>query len=157
MNVWGNRAILDLHKTGFLCSRRCPAMVVLRSYEWAKAQRVAGECIVCGDHSSIEKDVFKILLKGNQPLILVLARGMKVQWEEKIKKAIAANRLLIVSPFDESVKRVTRETARVRNQKIIDMTDELVVGYVSEGGQLAELLEDEKYADFDSPQPGKSK
>lgn len=78
---------------------------------------------------------------------------MKVQWEEKIKKAIAANRLLIVSPFDESVKRVTRETARVRNQKIIEMTDELVVGYVTAGGQLAELLEDEKYASLGSAQP----
>lgn len=136
---------MNLRKTGFLCSRKCPAHVVLKSYDWAKAQREAGSCIVCGNHSQIEKDVFEILLKGNQPLILVLARGMKLRWEKEIEKEVNKGRLLVISPFDNEVARIARETARIRNQKIIEISEELVVGYVSEGGQLQGLLGGQKY------------
>jgi hypothetical protein len=89
METWGNSDILKLEKIAFLCSQKCPADVVLKSYDWAKAQREAGHCIVCGNHSQIEKDVFDILFKGRQPLILVLARKMKSRWEPEIEKAVA--------------------------------------------------------------------
>lgn len=145
MEYWGNKAILDLHKTGFLCSQRCPALVVLKSYDWAKAQREAGTCIICGNHSQIEEDVFEILLKGSQPLILVLARGMKLRWEKEIEKEVERGRLLVISPFDKEVTRVTRETARVRNQRIIEISDRLMLGYVAEGGLLEGVLEGAEY------------
>lgn len=114
---------MNLRKTGFLCSRKCPAHVVLKSYDWAKAQREAGSCVVCGNHSQIEKDVFEILLKGNQPLILVLARGMKLRWEKEIEKEVNKGRLLVISPFGNEVARVARATARIRNQKIIEISE----------------------------------
>ena len=141
MDTWGNKSILNLSKTGFLSSQQCPASIVLKSYDWAKAQREQGNCIVCGNHSQIEKDVFEILLKGNQPLILVLARGIKSRWESAIEEAVKADRLLVISPFDEKISRVTRENAKIRNQKIIEISDNLVVGYASAGGMLEELLE----------------
>ncbi|MDK2840650.1 MAG: hypothetical protein PWQ17_155 [Anaerophaga sp.] len=146
MDYLGNKELLNLHKTGFLSSRKCPASVVLKSYEWAKAQRQQGNCIVCGNHSTIEKDVFEILLKGSQPLILVLARNMKSRWDENITTALNQNRLLIISPFPENVKRITRETAYCRNLEIIKMCDCLTVGYVSPGGQLAKLLEKKNFS-----------
>jgi hypothetical protein len=96
--------------------------------------------IVCGNHSQIEKDVFDILLKGNQPIILVLARGMKTRWEAHIMDAIVAERLLIVSPFKPKTKRVTRDTAQRRNQEIIKISDRIVTGHITEGGQLSEIL-----------------
>jgi hypothetical protein len=136
----GNTDLLKLHKTAFLCSQKCPAQVVLKSFDWAKQQREAGNCIVCGNHSQIEKDVFEILLKGKQPLILVLARGMKSSWESPIENAVKTNRLLIISAFDKEVKRVTRETAEMRNKEIIEMSDQLVAGYISPGGQLYKRL-----------------
>ena len=140
MEYLGNKNILKLEKTAFLCSQRCPADVVLRSYDWAKQQRELGNCIVCGNHSQIEKDVFDILLKGNQPLILVLARGMKNRWEPGIMYAAKENRLLIVSPFESEIKRVTRETAEVRNRKIIEISNRIIVGYKTANGQLDRLL-----------------
>ncbi len=60
----GNQDILKNYKVGFLCSRRCPAEVVLKSYDWAREQRENGITVVCGNHSQIEKDIFEILLKG---------------------------------------------------------------------------------------------
>ena len=136
----GNIKILDLHKVAFLCSQKCPAEVVLKSYDWAKEQREQGNCIVCGNHSQIEKDVFEILLKGKQPLILVLARSLKTNWESEIKNAINKKRLLVISPFEKAVKRITRETAKKRNQEIIKICDKIIVGYKTKNGQLEELL-----------------
>ncbi|MCD6596585.1 MAG: hypothetical protein J7L04_02785 [Bacteroidales bacterium] len=140
----GNIKILAFYKTAFLCSQKCPADIVLKSYDWAKEQRANGTCIVCGNHSQIEKDVFEILLKGKQPLILVLARGMKIRWNPEIEKAVNAERLLIISPFKTEIKRVTRKTAKVRNEKIVDISNKIVVGYKTENGQLDKLLNGKK-------------
>jgi hypothetical protein len=138
----GNTELLKQTKTAFLCSRKVLAGIILKSYDWAKQQREAGNCIVCSNHSPIEKDVFDILLKGKQPLILVLPRGIKKRWEQEILEAVYANRLLIVSPFDATVTRITRETALIKNETIIELADEIVAGYVEKGGQLEELLKD---------------
>ncbi len=134
-----------MQKIGFLCSQKCPAEIVLKSYDWAKEQRAKGNCIVCGNHSQIEKDVFGILLKGKQPLILVLARGLKTKWESEIEKAVNENRLLVISPFEKETKRVTRETAKKRNEEIIEICQKIVVGYKSKNGQLEKLLNGIEY------------
>lgn len=145
MEYLGNTDLLKLPKTAFLCSQKCPAEVVLKSYNWAKRQREEGNCIVCGNHSQIEKDVFEILLKGKQPLILVLARGMITQIDTKLQEALAENRLLIISLFKREVKRVTRETAAIRNKKIIEISDLIVVSYKTPSGQLDSLLNGNKF------------
>lgn len=145
MEYRGNKNILKNKKTAFLCSQKCPADIVLKSYDWAKKQRKAANCVVCGNHSQIEKDVFAILLKGDQPLILVLARGMKTRWEPDIEKAVNSNRLLVISPFDKETTRVTRETAKKRNEMIIKSSDRLIIGYRTENGQLDKLLKEKEY------------
>lgn len=139
MNYFGNKNILNNNKTAFLCSRKVPAGIILESYDWAKQQREAGNCIVCSNHSPIEKDVFEILLKGKQPLVLVLPRGLKKRWEPNILDAVQSNRLLIISPFDKEVKRITRETARIKNITIFNLANEIMIPYTSTNGQL-ELL-----------------
>jgi len=145
MEYLGNNRILELYKTAFLCSRKVPAQIILKSYDWAKEQRKAGNCIVCGNHSQIEKDVFKILINGKQPLILVLARSLKTRWEAEIKKALSENRLLIISPFEEETKRITRKTAKVRNKYTIEISDRIMVAYKTQNGQLDRLLKNVEY------------
>ncbi len=140
MNYLGNKDILKLKKAAFLCSRKCPAEVVLKSYDWAKEQREQGNCIVCGNHSQIEKDVFGLLLKGSQPLILVLARSMKKKWEPEILKEVNKGRLLIISPFENIHPRITKETAEMRNRYMIEMADELKIAYTQKGGMLEKLI-----------------
>ena len=135
----GNTELLKQTKTAFLCSRKVPAGIILKSYDWAKQQREAGNCIVCSNHSPIEKDVFEILLKGSQPLILVLPRCLKKRWEPEILAAVQSKRLLIVSPFETTVTRITRETAQIKNETIIALADEIVTGNAEKGGQLENL------------------
>ena len=136
----GNTKLLKLHKTAFLCSREIPASVVLKCYDWAIAQRVQGNCVISGFHSKIEKDVFHYLLAGTQPVIMALARGMKEKIDTDLKAAVDAGRLLIVTPFENSVKRVTAETAERRNRVMIELADEIVIGYASKGGMLEKLI-----------------
>lgn len=148
MEYIGNTDLLKHPKTAFLCSQKCPAEIVLRSYDWAKQQRDEGNCIVCGNHSIIEKDVFEILLKGIQPLILILARGMKRRLQPELEEAILANRLLVISPFNREVKRVTRETAAIRNLKIIEISNLIAVGYKTQNGQIDRILKGKNYIVF---------
>ena len=136
----GNKKILTHHKTAFLCSRKCPADIVLKSLDWAKGKKDNGECVISCFHSRIEKDVFDILLKGTQPLILVLARGMKKRWPKEIKNAVEQERLLIISPFGNAVKRITQDTAKERNKIMVEITDEIFLAYVHQNGNLDDLV-----------------
>lgn len=136
----GNSELLKKRKSAFLCSRTIPASVVLKYYDWAITQREAGNCVVSGFHSQIEKDVLHFLLKGEQPIILVLARGLKEKIEPEFKKPLEQGRLLIISPFAKATKRVTVQTAELRNKLIIELADSISVGHVSAGGQLEKLL-----------------
>jgi hypothetical protein len=100
----GNTDLLKLSKTALLCSRQVPASVVLKCYDWAIEQRDQGNCVISGFHSQLEKDVLDYLLNGKQPIILVLARGLKKRIEPELTKPLEEGRLLILTPFDRAVK-----------------------------------------------------
>ena len=136
----GNIDLLKLPKTAFLCSRKVPASVVLKCYDWAIEQREKGNCVISGFHSQMEKDVLHYLLKGSQPIILVLARGLKEKIEPEFEKPLEQGRLLIISPFEKTVKRITEQTSQTRNQLMTDLAENIIVGYATSGGQLEKLL-----------------
>ncbi|MDD5169182.1 MAG: DNA-processing protein DprA [Syntrophales bacterium] len=136
----GNSKLLNLYKTAFLCSREVPASVVLKCFDWAIAQRDAGNCVISGFHSRLEKDVLAYLLKGKQPVIVVLARGMKEHIEPALKKALNEGRLLIITPFNRDKKRVTNEQAMIRNRLMTNLAQKIVVGYAQKNGNVAHLL-----------------
>jgi hypothetical protein len=136
----GNTALLKLPKTAFLCSRQVPASVVLKCYDWAIEQREKGNCVISGFQSQIEKDVLHYLLKGKQPIILALARGLKERLEPEFENALEQGRLLIITPFDKNIKRVTEQTSEIRNALILELADRIAIGYASPGGQLESLL-----------------
>ncbi len=140
----GNTELLNLEKTAFLCSREIPASIVLKCYDWAIAQREQGNCIISGFHSKIEKDVLHYLLKGNQPIIVALARGLKKRIEPELNSELEKGRLLIVTPFEKEIKRITIETAMIRNQLMIDMAENITVGFINKTGNLARLLKQSK-------------
>lgn len=47
---------------------------------------------------------------------------------------------MIVTPFPDNVVRITSETATKRNDFMVEMADEIIIGYASTGGNIAELL-----------------
>lgn len=138
----GNIELLNSFKTAFLCSRKIPASIVLKCYDWAINQREQGNCVISGFQSQIEKDVLHYLLKGNQPIIIALARCLKKKIEPELIKPLNEGRLLIISPFNDEVKRITEETAMVRNKMMIELAEKIVVGYVTKGGLLEGILKE---------------
>jgi predicted Rossmann fold nucleotide-binding protein DprA/Smf involved in DNA uptake len=136
----GNEEILQEAQVAFLCSRRCPAQVVLKSYDWAIDKRNAKTCVLSGNHSQIEKDVLHYLLKGEQSIIVALARGLKKRLEPELAEALAKNRLLIITPFSPRVTRVTQETANKRNELMAELANEIFVAYAHPGGNVERLV-----------------
>lgn len=141
ISAWGNHLIWERSRTAFLCSRKVAAAQVLKCYDWAKAMRDEGRCVMLGAHSALEKDVLHFLLKGDQPVVLVLARGLKNRWEPTIAREVDRGRLLVVTPFPEKVKRVTRDTAAQRNRFLLAHAAQVVVGGLDPNGMLAAELD----------------
>jgi hypothetical protein len=136
----GNCELIRLPKTAFLCSRKIPAGIVLKCYDWAIVQREAGNCVIGGFHSKIEKDVLHYLLKGTQPIIVALARSLKTNLEPEFVQPLKDGRLLIVSPFDKKIRRADKRTASIRNQLMLDLADNATIGHASPGGNLEKML-----------------
>jgi len=57
-----------------------------------------------------------------------------------LQKPFDEGRLLIITPFEKTVKRVTEQTAARRNKMMIDLADNITIGFASAGGQLEEVL-----------------
>ena len=72
----GNQELLQLKKAAFLASSTISSETVLQVYDWATEMRNRGECVVSGFSNKLEQDVLHFLLKGSQPIIIVLARKM---------------------------------------------------------------------------------
>lgn len=140
VDALGDAAIAELPKTAFLCSRAYPAGAVLRIYDWAKAARERGECVISGFHSALERDVLEILLGGEQPLILAAARALPARYSPPVRRALHDGRLLVVSAFPASARRITAATARRRNEFMLSVAERIVVGYLSEDGELAKTV-----------------
>ncbi len=140
MNYLGNKEILKQHKVAFFCSQKCPSPLILKSYDWAIEQRKKGVCIISGFHPKIEKDVLDFLLKGTQPIIMVLARNMKKRFPAEQRKAIDENRLLVISPFDDKITQNSKESCYKRNEVILEIADEVVVAFATKNGKLEKLL-----------------
>jgi len=134
-----------------------PASIVLRCYDWAIGQRNETRCVISGFHSQIEKDVLHYLLKGKQPIILALARGLKKSVEPEFVDALKQGRLLIVTPFRQCVTRVSQETANKRNDLMCELADETFVAYAEPGGNVERVVlkwlrKGKKVGTFDVPE-----
>ena len=110
---------------------------MLKVYDWATDMRNRGECVVSGFCSKLEKDVLHFLLKGSQPIILVLARRMYKTVPLILQEALNENRLLIVS-VSVSVRQ-SKITALERNKYICDIADKILFMGVTEQSSLYAL------------------
>ena len=130
----GNQELLKLKKTAFLASSTISSETVLRCYDWATEMRNHGECVVSGFSSKLEQDVLHFLLKGSQPIIIVLARRMYKVIPDELKEPLAQNRLLIISV--SNAIRQSRVTAMARNRYVCEMADRILFVGVTEQSSL---------------------
>ena len=102
--------------------------------DWATEMRNRGECVVSGFSSKLEQDVLHFLLKGSQPIIIVLARRMYRDIPDELKEPLAQNRLLIISV--SNAVRQSKVTAMARNRYVCEMADKIFFVGVTEQSSL---------------------
>ncbi|MBI4517208.1 MAG: DNA-processing protein DprA [Deltaproteobacteria bacterium] len=140
LRLVGNLDGLDLPKTALFCSASSPGHTILAAYDQAARWRDEGRCVISGFHSPVEKECLRILLRGRQPVIVCLARGLQgMRLPAEWKQPLADNRLLILSQFPAAARRVTKDLATDRNRLVAALADEVVFAHVAPGGQVDEL------------------
>ena len=128
----GNLELLRKNPIAFLCSSTCPGSVILRALDWAEEVRMQARPIISGFHSSVEKKVLSILLRGTCPIIICPARGIgKMRIPAAWRKPMEDGRILIISPFDDKVTRGDRRTAEQRNAFVTGMSTEVLLAHVA--------------------------
>ena len=152
----GDDSILTHRMVALLSSVKCPGKLILETYDLCQRLRNAGVTVISGFHSPMEKECFRILLRSPNAVVWCLARGMINRVPLELRRAIDESRLLIVSPFRDSVRRSTKETAILRNRAVAEMADEVVVTHAAAGGKTEafcrELLDSGKpLYTFDHP------
>src|ERR1022692_15579 len=133
--------LLENHKTGFFCSSQCPGGVILKTFDAITAMRNEGRTLIGGFHSPMEWECLGILLRGQQPVIWVPARGIVGRHlKPELQPAFAAGRLLILSPFEAKHKRITATLAEARNRLVGALADRVFVPHAAPGSRTTPLF-----------------
>lgn len=135
----GDATILNRPKIALFCSVKCPGKLILDTYDLAKRFREDGITVISGFHSPMEQECLRILLRSPHPVIWCLARGPLKIIPLEFRPAVEEGRLVIVSPFPDKVRRVTAETATIRNRAVADMAAAVVVAHAAPDSKIETL------------------
>lgn len=132
--------------TTFLCSHRVPDGVPAAIHHWVMGLNAADNCVMCGNLSGQERYALRLLVERGIPVVLTLAQSIPdsladLKLTDAELAAHQAGRLLVISPIvDASVPEATGRTSAARNRLMIDLASHIVVGFMSENGNLASQL-----------------
>ena len=98
-----------------------------------------GRCVISGFSSHLERDILHFLSKGEQPIILVLAREMYKQIPAELQPLLDENRLLIISI--SRANRQSKATAHARNRYICELADQILFVGVNAKSSLFPIRE----------------
>jgi hypothetical protein len=130
----GNAKLLELPKMGFLASRG-------EANPHGNLPIKPGEVIISGFLSPMERAVFKAGLAQKRPLIWVVPFGAGLMHQTRtIQEAIDTGRLLLISPFPDSIEAPSVRRAAWCNEYVLTHCDRMVVGHLNPSGMLACIL-----------------
>lgn len=136
----GNLSLLQKCITGFMCSQYCPPSLILKTTDIFKILRTRDHSIASGFHSPVEQEVLQVLLRGTAPIISILARSLNgLRLKNEYRELLDQNRLLLLSPFEPEIKRISKENSQQRNHILATMAHTLFIPYAHPGGQLEQL------------------
>lgn len=136
----GNPALLAAPPVALLCSARCPGSLILQTFDLARALRDARATVIGGFHTPLEQEALALLLRGDAPLIICPARGIgTLHLPTPWRAPLAAGRLLVLSPFPDSARRVTAGLATTRNRLVAALAECLLIPHADPAGRTAAL------------------
>jgi len=139
----GDLGILDKRLIGFFCSVRCPGDIILKTYDLARALRETDMTIVGGFQSPMEKEFLDLLLRGAASVVICPARGLgNMRIPKGWKKPLDEGRLLLLSFFDDNIRRPTTTIAARRNAYVATLADRLFIAHAEKGGKTGKLCKD---------------
>jgi len=125
ISVLGNLEILQRKTLALFCSVRCPGKLIAQTYDLAHKLRHAGVTVIGGFHSPMERQCLATLLRSPHPVILCPARALPKRVHAEFRVPLEEGRLLILSPFAESINRADGETASQRNRFVAALADQI--------------------------------
>ncbi|MXZ91527.1 MAG: DNA-binding protein [Chloroflexi bacterium] len=136
----GNLQLLEEPLTAFFCSSQCPGDLVLKTYDLARSMRDAGVAVIGGFQTPMEKECLRLLLRGNQPVVICPARSidnMRVprDWRGRMEDG----KILVLSPFPETVRRPTVESAIQRNELVASLATQVFIAHASPGSKTESI------------------
>jgi predicted Rossmann fold nucleotide-binding protein DprA/Smf involved in DNA uptake len=139
----GNPDLINLSLMGIFASVKCPGRLILKAHEEAKVISAQNQAVVGGFQSPVEKEILEVLLRGESPIIICLARGLNwmripIKWKRKLNDG----QLLLLSSFPAYIKRTTAETILKRNQLVVDLASELLIVHAEPEGKVEKMVEE---------------
>lgn len=138
----GTVELLQRPTLALLSSAKAPAGILLAVQDLAQHWRRAGPVIMSGFQSPVENEALTVLLRGPQPLVIWLARGPLAKLPAPYERPLAEGRLLLVTPFGYDVRRITAETALVRNRLAALAADAVLVAHAEPGSKTYTLAQE---------------
>lgn len=129
----GDHALLEMTKVGFLASRGKTSLP-------GKIPLGQGEALLSGFLSPMERALFQAGLTRGKPMIWVRPWGLADDLAPQVRAAIAAGRLLLISPFDDRIEAPSVRRAAWCNQYVVAHCNRLLIGHLNPGGMLACIL-----------------
>ena len=139
----GNPNLIDEPLTALFCSNRCPGDLILKTYEIARAMRDASVPIIGGFQTPMERECLRLLLRGEQPIVICPARGIdNMRIPRDWRPALDDGRLLVLSPFPASIKRPTAALAERRNEFVASLASSLIIIHAAAGSKTEALAQE---------------
>jgi REP element-mobilizing transposase RayT len=130
----GDRALLKLPSVGFLASRG-------EASPHGNLPLKAGEAILSGFLSPMERALFKAGLAQRKPMIWVKPWALEEGIDSPpIRKALEGGHLLILSPFADQIDAPSVRRAAWCNQYVLAHCTRMIIGHLNPDGMLACIL-----------------
>ncbi|WP_423225919.1 DNA-processing protein DprA [Candidatus Amarolinea aalborgensis] len=139
ISTLGDLALLDRRPLAIFCSARCPGSLIVQASDLAHVLRDRGAAVSGGFHTPVERACLEILLAGAGPLIVCPARGMYKTIPAELRRPLADGRLLLLSPFKETERRVTAELAEARNRLVAALAERVLFVHAARGSRTEAL------------------
>jgi predicted Rossmann fold nucleotide-binding protein DprA/Smf involved in DNA uptake len=125
-----------------VCSAKAPASILLAVHDLAQQWRYGSQIIISGFHSPVEQEAFEILLRGPGKIIYCPARNLPKRLKPTWRTALDAGRLTLISPFPDTIRRATKETAIFRNRFTAALADTILIPYAHPGSSTEQLAKE---------------
>lgn len=143
ISAWGNIDILHHPNLAFFCSVKCPGNLILQTYDLARSLRDAHVGVIGGFHSPMEKECLALLLRGKQPVIICPARTLQgMRLPKEWKSPLDQGRLLLLSPFEEKLRRTTADLAQIRNKFVAAIAAAIFIAHAAPGSKTESFARD---------------